>query len=206
MTRTRALTLAASALALIATAATVAGCDRHPATPTAEYAVYAEYALTNKPVVPGWNTRVFNTREVQEGQSISLDDKTGVVTLQPGRYHITASSIVNYYDSANLTTIPMNPTPAAGYARLRRLEDATPPNAKPTLHLINSSNSKALSVGTGSNADVIPSLMETFLKVDTETKLVVEHQVGDQVKDIYLQVNGNGSIWHINARIAIQRL
>lgn len=206
MTRTRALVLAALAVAQLATAATIAGCDPNPSTPTAEYAVYAEYALTNKPVLPGWNTRVFNTREVQEGQSVSLDEKTGVVTLKPGRYHVTASSIVNYYDPANLTTIPMNPTPAAGYARLRRVEDATPPDAKPTPQLINASNSKAIQVGTGSNADVIPSLIETFLKVDSETKLVLEHQVGDHVKDIYLQVNGNGSVWHINARIAIQRL
>lgn len=206
MTRTRALVLAAVAVAQLAIVATLAGCDTNPSTPTAEYAVYAEYALTSKPAVRGWNTRVFNTQEVQEGQSISLDNKTGVVTLKPGRYHITASSIVSYYDPANLTTIPMNPTPAAGYARLRRVEDATPPDAKPTTELINASNTKAIQVGTGSNADVIPSLMDTFLKVDTETKLVLEHQVGDQVKDVYLQVNGNGSIWHISARIAIQRL
>ena len=72
--------------------------------------------------------------------------------------------------------------------------------------VINASNAKALSVGTGSDANALPSFMETFLKVEDQAKLVVEHQVGDQVKDLFLQVNSNGSIWHINARIAIRRL
>lgn len=204
MIRSRWIASLACVVALVVSA--VAGCSSDGPAPTNEYAVYAEYSLSNKPMVAGWNTRVFNTREVQEGQSISLDDQTGVVTLKAGRYHITASSLVNLYDMAHLTTIPMSMAPPAGYARLRYLEDALPPDVIPTPEVINDSNKKALSVGTGSNANGIPSFMETFLKVDTEAKLVVEHQIGDDVKDIYLQVNGNGSVWHINARISIRRL
>jgi hypothetical protein len=48
--------------------------------------------------------------------------------------------------------------------------------------------------------------MDTFLKVTDEAKLVVEHQVGEDVKGLYLQVNENDSVWHINARITIQRI
>ena len=94
----------------------------------------------------------------------------------------------------------------AGYARLRYLKDALPADTVPTSDVINASNAKALSVGTGSDANALPSFMDTFLKVDDEAKLVVEHQVGEDVKGLYLQVNENDSVWHINARISIQRL
>src|ERR1700722_3177716 len=62
-----------SIFALIASA-TVAACGRGQQAPLADYAVYAEYSLSNEPMVAGWNTRVFNKKEVQEGGNISLDD------------------------------------------------------------------------------------------------------------------------------------
>lgn len=204
MIRCRWTVLTASVLALVA--GLVASCSRSQDAPSHEYAVYAEYSLTNKPMVAGWNARVFNKREIQEGQSISLDDQTGVVTLTSGLYRITAMSLVNYYDMAHPTTIPNSMTPPAGYARLRHLRDTLAPDTVPTVDVINASNEKALSVGTGSDANALPSFMETFLTVDDSAQLVVEHQVGDDVKDLYLQVNANGSVWHINARISIQRL
>jgi hypothetical protein len=157
-------------------------------------------------MVAGWNTRVFNKRETEEGDHISLDDQTGVVTLEAGDYHITAMSLVNYYDTANPVIIPTSLTPPAGYARLRHLEDALPPDTVPTIDVIDASNAKALSVGTGSDANALPSFMETFVHVDDEARLVVEHQFGDEVEGLFLQSNANGSIWHINARISIQRL
>jgi hypothetical protein len=139
-------------------------------------AVYGEYSLSGKPTVAGWNTRVFDKREVEEGKNISLDDQPGVVTLKPGRYHITAMSLVNYADPANATIIPIvlappgrlcapslfQGRPAAGYRPDRRCH--------------------------------------------RHQQLVVEHQVGEDVKGLYLQVNENNSVWHINARITIQRI
>jgi hypothetical protein len=56
----------------------------------------------------------------------------------------------------------------------------------------------------GGNA--LPSFMDTFLRVEDKANLVVEHQVGNEVKGLYLQVNANGSVWHVNARISIQRI
>ncbi len=206
MIRSRSIVSIVSIVALIASAAAVAACSRDHDARAADYAVYAEYSLSNKPMVAGWNTRVFNKKEVQEGENISLDDKTGVVTLKAGLYHMTAMSLVNYYDMAKPTIIPTSLTPPVGYARLRYLEDALPPDVVPTVDVINASNAKALSVGTGSDANALPSFMDTFLRVKDQAKLVVEHQVGDEVKDLYLQVNANGSVWHINARISIQRL
>ena len=145
-------------------------------------------------------------RQVQEGGDISLDERTGVVTLRAGLYHVTAMSLVNYYDVANPTIIPTSVTPPAGYARLRDLEDALSPDVVPTIDVINASNAKALSVGTGSDANALPSFMDTFVRVKHKANLVVEHQVGNEVKGLYLQVNANGSVWHVNARITIQRI
>lgn len=206
MIGSRRITSVVSVVALSVGAAAVAGCSRSQEQASADYAVYAEYSLASKPMVTGWNTRVFNRREVEEGKNISLDDQTGVVTLKPGRYHVTALSLVNYADPANPTVIPTVLAPPAGYARLRYLKDALPPDIVPTADVINDSNSKALSVGTGSDANALPSFMDTFLNVTDEAKLVVEHQVGEDVKGLYLQVNENNSVWHINARITIQRI
>jgi hypothetical protein len=206
MVGSRSVASVVSAVTLIVGAAAVTACSRSQEPAAADYAVYAEHSLTSKPMVAGWNTRVFNKREVEEGKNISLDDQTGVVTLKPGRYHITAMSLVNYADPANPTVIPTVLAPPAGYARLRYLEDALPPDTVPTADVINASNAKALSVGTGSDANALPSFMDTFLNVTDEAKLVVEHQVGEDVKGLYLQVNENNSAWHINARITIQRI
>jgi hypothetical protein len=206
MIRSRSIVSVVSVVALIASVAAVAACSRTQDSPAPDYAVYAEYSLSNKPMVAGWNTRVFNKREIEEGKNISLDDQTGVVTLKPGLYHITAMSLVNYADPANPTIIPTTLTPPAGYARLRHVKDELPADVVPTSDVINASNAKALSVGTGSDANALPSFMDTFLKVEDEARLVVEHQVGEDVKGLYLQVNENDSVWHINARISIQRL
>jgi hypothetical protein len=206
MIRTRALSPVVTVVALASGATAVGACGRAQEPAAADYAVYAEYSLTSKPMVAGWNTRVFNKREVEEGKNISLDGQTGVVTLKPGTYRITATSLVNYADPANPTVIPTVLTPPAGYARLRYLKDALPPDTVPTADVINASNSKALSVGTGSDANALPSFMDTFLRVTDEAKVVVEHQVGEDVKGLYLQVNENNSVWHINARISIQRI
>jgi hypothetical protein len=205
MMRSRSIAPLVSIVALIASTA-VAACSRGQEAPAADYAVYAEYSLSNKPMVAGWNARVFNKKEVQEGGNISLDERTGVVTLRAGLYHVTAMSLINYYDVANPTIIPTSVAPPAGYARLRYLEDALSPDVVPTIDVINASNAKALSVGTGSDANALPSFMDTFVRVKDKANLVVEHQVGDEVKGLYLQVNANGSVWHVNARISIQRI
>lgn len=205
MIRSRSIAPLVATIALIASIA-VAACSRSPDASAADYAVYAEYSLSNKPMVAGWNARVFNKKEVQEGENISLDDRTGVVTLRAGLYHVTAMSLVNSYDVANTAIIPTLLAPPAGYARLRYLEDALAPDVVPTIDVLNASNAKALSIGTGSDANALPSFMETFVRVKDKANLVVEHQVGNEVKGLYLQVNANGSAWHVNARISIQRL
>jgi hypothetical protein len=162
-----------------------------------EFAVYAEYSDSDKQMVQGWNVRVFNRTEVQHAAGISLEAETGIVQLAPGAYHVTASSIVAYIsgEGANPATVPMSLTPFGGYCRLRNADDDA-----------ESPNDQALAIGTISNADMLPSLIDTYLLVEQEVRVVLEHQVGDDTDGIYLQVNAGGSSWHVFARMSIRRL
>ena len=83
--------------------------------------------------------------------------------------------------------------PNGGYCRVRYARDT------------NCKNEQAIVVGTISNANMVPSLFETYLKVAYQTDIVLEHQVGDLVTGIYLQDNSVNSSWHVFARIAIRR-
>jgi hypothetical protein len=185
--------------AALVLAATLAGCQSN-ASAARERAVYAEYSDDTKPMAIGWNTRIFNRREAQTGSTISLEDRTGVIALQPGTYHITGNSVVAPFDGKNAAVMPMANPAYGGYARLRYLADTG---------AFNEGNDKAVAIGTVSNTNALPSLIDTYLRVDKEAKLVLEHQVGNDakaVKGIYLHVNGNGSAWHIASRITIERL
>lgn len=164
-----------------------------------EFAVYEEHSDAKKPVAPGLNIRVFNRIGIQQGESISLDLATGNILLQPGLYHITASSLVAYFDpmAEDETVVPMSPLPPGGYCVL------IPFGAIGGQGMAQD----ALALGTVSNADMIPSLIETYLTVENEPMtVVVAHQVGDSVAGIFLQVDATGSTSHVFARIAIRRL
>jgi hypothetical protein len=163
----------------------------------ADLAVYAEHSDTRKEMGKMWTPRIFNRTEAHEGSAISADPDTGVITLGPGMYHITGSSAVTYND---LTDHPLEPgwntkvIPNGGYCRLRYLQDGV------------CKNEKAIAVGTISNANMLPSFIDTYLDVPRQAELVLEHQVGDRVDEIYLQDNAQNSAWHVFARIAIQRI
>jgi hypothetical protein len=160
-----------------------------------EFAVYSEYSDSDKPMQPGANIRVFNRVEVPSGGSIQLNESTGVITLSPGTYHITASSIVTPYDPAIDTDgrVTNQPRPFGGYCRLRysdKPEREDPP----------------IAIGTISNVNMLVSLIDTYLRIDSEAQIVLDHQVGDLVDGLYLQVKVGGSSWHVFARISILRL
>lgn len=56
--------------------------------------VYSEFSPRTKPMQPEANIWMFNTVEVESGDSIRLDQSAGVITLGKGTYHILATSIV----------------------------------------------------------------------------------------------------------------
>jgi hypothetical protein len=161
-----------------------------------DVAVFAEHSDSRKPMIAGWNARIFNRTEVHEGSGIHLDKTGGVIRLGPGIYHICGSSAITYND---LFTGPTQgwgteQRPNGGYCRLRYKKDA------------GSKNEKAIVVGTISNANMVPSIIDTYLKVPKIAEVVLEHQAGDQVGGIYLQDNSANSSWHVFARIAIRKV
>lgn len=166
--------------------------------PLTDLSVFAEHSDTRKPMQPGWNVRVFNRTEAQQGSGIRRDPASGVVSLGPGVYHVTGSSQVTYNDLTNHPDQPgwnTEPIPNGGYCRLCYADN----------HGGTVGNEDAIAVGTLSNANMVPSLIDTWLDVPLGAEIVLEHQVGDVVKDIYLQDNAVNSTWHVFARIAITR-
>jgi hypothetical protein len=165
-----------------------------------DVAVYAEHSDDRIAVKPNWNPRIFNRTEVEEGSRIRFDPASGAVRLGPGVYHIAGSSQVTYND---LTQHPDEPgwntevIPNGGYCRLRYAADA------------DAGNDRAIVVGTISNANMVPSLVETYLDVPAYAEVVLEHQVGFREQDvagIYLQDNSAESSWHVFARLTIRRV
>jgi hypothetical protein len=203
-------------LRLVALATLLAGlvsaCTRNAANPPVanDIAVYSEMSPTGmKKMAAGWNTRVFNTTEVAPAvnSSISTDMKTGYITLKRGTYHITASSLVTYNDlkvDPNAPGWNTHERPNGGYVRLRDVSLTPDPKSNQV------ENEKAIVIGTISNANMVPSLIDTYLTVTTESLTVMlEHQVGDVVDTIYLQDDSAGpfqSRWHVFARIAIRKI
>ena len=85
-----------------------------------EYAVFTELSPDNKMMTPGFNTRVFTDVDLQRGNSIRCDFKTGAITLAPGSYHITGFSMATYNSGGEPPEMTTVRSPAAaGYCRLR---------------------------------------------------------------------------------------
>jgi hypothetical protein len=169
--------------------------------PTHAHAVFAEYSPQTKPMKPGMNTRVFNRTEAMADVGIALEEGTGIITLAPGVYHITGFSAVVYFTGKEPSEMVSTRSPAnGGYCRLRKVDPSVslPDDA--------SSNETAIVVGSATTANAVPSLFETYLTVEKETQILVEHQSGHTVTDIHLQVYTENSPWHILARICIRRL
>jgi hypothetical protein len=157
-----------------------------------EHAVFAEYSLSLKKMALGANVRVFNTIEVPSRGGITLDPQTGYITLTPGTYHVTAVSIVTPYTDGDTEQVALLTKPWAGYCRLRRSDQP-------------GKEQKPFAIGTISNANMLPSTIDTFLELDETTTIAVDHQVGDDHAGLYLQVDVGGPN-HIFARISIHRL
>src|SRR5215213_898143 len=156
------------------------------------YAVFAEYSPVIKPMQPGMNARVFNRIEARSRDgAIQLDEKTGVVTLPPGTYHITGFSTTVYYTGDEPPEMVEPRSPAnGGYCRLRREEE------------LPEDRNAGFAFGSICTANAIPSLVETYFTTPDEARIVMEHQSGNDPKDVYLQVYSGGSSMHVFARLS----
>jgi hypothetical protein len=163
------------------------------------YAIFSELSLTSKPMQPGMNARVFNTTEATFGDGIQLDLQTGIITLEPGTYHITGFSAAVYFTGDEPAEMMWTKSPAAaGYCRLRDADKQMPDSAD--------SNKESIVVGNACAANAVPSLIETFFHVEKRTRIVLEHQCGHDPKGVYLQVYAQNSPWHVFARICIRSI
>jgi hypothetical protein len=174
-----------------------------------DFAVYGEHSDSNKGMVStgglygGWNTRVFNRTEVHPASgSIRLEPGTGTIVLTPGIYHITAVSIVSYFEGeAPRGGVPSKNPALGGYCR-RRVESR--PGCATSEECL---NEDAVAIGTMTSANLLPSLIDTYLQVDKpEARLVLEHQIGAEVAGVNLQLYVVNSTWHVMARISISRV
>ena len=91
-----------------------------PAASGLDYAIFSELSPESKLLKGGWNTRVFTNTDSRKGDAIRCDFATGIVTVAPGVYHISGTSVVAYDsggEPAEMTTI--RAPASAGYCRLR---------------------------------------------------------------------------------------
>ena len=173
--------------------------------PVPEFAVFTEFSPDSKLIKGGWNTRVFTDTDARSGTGIQCDFTSGIITVQPGAYHITGLSTVGYYlagEPAEMTTV--RAPASAGYCRLRTL-DATLV-VDPGMHDIDNADPSVLCIGSPCTANLSSSIVEAFYETNQVAHLLLEHQCGSNPDHIYLRVFTAGSKWHAMARLAIRRL
>jgi hypothetical protein len=159
------------------------------------FAVFAEYALVEKPMLEGMNVRVFNRVEARSPDGgIALDARTGIITLPPGTYHLTGFSTTAYRTELEHPGMVRTKELAnGGYCRLRHDVLAT-------------SLEGSIAIGGISTANAIPSVIEGWLSTTVEARILLEHQSGDQVEDVILQSEPGDYHGRVFARLAIERL
>ncbi len=172
-----------------------------------DFAVFTELSPDSKPMVPGWNRRVFTDTDARKGNAIQCDFATGIVTLAPGTYHITALSMVAYTTGTEPPETTTIRSPAsAGYCRLRVFDPAAGVADPGSLRETPNGDPAILCIGSPSTANLTPSLLETFYETDRTAQILLEHQSGSNPDQIYLRVFVGNSKWHAFARISIRGL
>lgn len=170
------------------------------------YAVFTEFSPASKPMVPGWNRRIFTDTDARKGDAIQCDFATGIVTLAAGAYHITGLSMVAYTTGSEPPETTTIRSPAsAGYCRLR-IVDPDVAVQPANLRELPNSDPTIICIGSPSTANLAPSLFETFYETDKTAQLLLEHQSGSNPDQIYLRVFVQNSKWHAFARISIRGL
>ena len=170
-----------------------------------DYAVFTELSPESKLLKGGWNTRVFTDTDSRKGNAIQCDFATGVVTVAPGLYHISAMSIVAYNSGGEPPEMTTIRSPAsAGYCRLRTLGSS--PVVDPGMRDVGNDDPSVISIGSPCSANLTPSLLEAYFETDRPARMILEHQAGSNPQQIYLRVFTQNSKWHVVARIAIRKI
>lgn len=171
-----------------------------------DHAVFSEFSPESKKMQPGWNRRVFTTVDSHRGNAVRCDLATGVVTLEPGTWHLAGHSMVSYGDpSTPAAMTPVRAPALAGYCRLRTFDPAVAVDSA-DLFAIRNDDPRVICVGSPGTANMTPSLFDAYHETSRTTRIVLEHQAGAAPDGIYLRVFAGNSSWHAFARISIRRL
>lgn len=184
----------------VALGVALAGCASSGGTNTSQprvWGAFMERGLSNVPMKPGLNVRVFNDFTLDDQQYVKYDKTTGYFTLEPGTYRI---------DGWSLTTFGWKLTPeqraaeysAPGYAFLWNVEK----------------NDMEMLASLQDPMDSQPSIINGVLKVTKKTQYYFGHQNGEKVNGISLQLydpnvrkpDGTTSTNHAFAQLVIERL
>ena len=176
-----------------------------PAEAIAEYATFSEFSPADKMMKPGWNRRIFTDTGARKGSGIQCDTTTGVVSLPPGTWRLSGYSTVTYNDKEPPEMTTVRAPASAGYCRLRTFDSA--PDVDPLdMHALANDAAGVICIGSTGNANMTPSLFDTFYETDRPARLLLEHQSGAKPDRIFLRVYTQNSRWHAFARITIQKL
>ena len=161
------------------------------------YGMFTERGLSNLPMKPGTNVRVFNDVYLDARDYIKYDKSTGYLTLEPGTYRV---------DGWSLTTFGWQLTPAQqaaaysapGYAFLWNVE----------------ANKIEVLASLQDPLYSLPSNMHGVINVSKRTQFFFAHQNGNEVTGISLQLydpaiklpDGTPSTSHAFAQLVIERL
>jgi len=184
-------------LLVVVLALAVAGCGTGVTAPPRAWAAFTERGLSNIPMRPGINVRVFNDVTLDALDYIKYEKTTGYFTLEPGIYRI---------DGWSLTTFGLKLTPeqqaaaysAPGYAFLWNV-------AKNDMEILASLQDPLNSA---------PSIINGVVRVQKTTQYYFGHQNGDKVDGISLQLfdpnikkpDGTPSTNHAFAQLVIERM
>lgn len=175
----------------------VAGCGSGVTAPPRAWAAFTERGLSNIPMKPGINVRMFNDVTLDAQDYIKYEKTTGYFTLEPGMYRV---------DGWSLTTFGWKLTPeqqgaaysAPGYAFLWNVD-------KNDMEILASLQDPLYS---------LPSIINGVLRVQKTTQYYFGHQNGDRVDGISLQLydpnikkpDGTPSTNHAFAQLVIERM
>ncbi|MCX2933387.1 hypothetical protein ORI20_24245 [Mycobacterium sp. CVI_P3] len=182
--------------AVVAVVLAGSGCAGREA-PSPAWASFTELGLTNVPMKPGANVRVFDEASVNAHDLIRYDKTDGYLTLEPGTYRV---------DGWSLTTFGYELTPEQRAAAF---------SAPGYAYLWNADENKFAILGSMQDPlDSQPSVLDGIVEVPKTTRYYLAHQNGRNVSGIYLQVydpratmpDGSVSTNHAFAQLVVERL
>ncbi len=155
-----------------------------------EFAVYSGYSNKRTSLQPGANVRIFNHVDSEQGESIQLCPDTGAIHLKQGMYHITASA-ASGMDTTS-TGIQAYSLENETYCQLSYVSKSE-------------QDQSPISIGSQACHDMMPSLLDTCLRVEDNTSVVLEYLIDPQDSESQPILEGDSGLC-VFSRISILKM